>query len=52
MPVYSPKERPIFAGLRVVELSTVVAAPTAGRVMAELGAEVVKIEEHKGDYWR
>eukprot|EP00906_Rhabdomonas_costata_P011320 RCo016069 len=43
---------PIFHGVRVVELSTMVAAPAATRVMADLGAEVVKVEEPKGDYWR
>lgn len=51
MPKYT-EERPVFAGLRVVELATVVAAPTAARVMAELGAEVVKVEEPKGDFFR
>lgn len=31
-------------GYRVIELATVVAAPTAGRVMADFGAEVIKVE--------
>ena len=42
----------MFAGVRVVELSTVVAAPSCARAMADLGAEVVKVEEPKGDMWR
>jgi len=39
-------------GVKVLELSTVVAAPTAGRLLRELGAEVVKVEDQNGDYWR
>jgi len=39
-------------GVKVLELSTVVAAPTAGRLLRELGAEVVKVEDQVGDYWR
>lgn len=33
-----------LAGLRVIELGNFIAAPTAGRLMAEFGAEVLKIE--------
>lgn len=31
-------------GIKVVELATVVAAPTAGRILSDYGAEVIKIE--------
>ena len=41
-----------FHGIRVVELATVVAAPSASRTLAEHGAEVIKIEDPKGDMWR
>ena len=41
-----------FHGIRVVELATVVAAPSCSRTLAEHGAEVIKIEEPKGDMWR
>jgi crotonobetainyl-CoA:carnitine CoA-transferase CaiB-like acyl-CoA transferase len=33
-----------FAGLRIVELGTVVAGPFAGSLFADLGAEIIKIE--------
>lgn len=33
-----------LSGYKVIELATVVAAPTAGRLLAEYGAEVIKIE--------
>ena len=38
-----------LSGVRVVELATVVAAPTVGRIMATYGAEVIKIETPGGD---
>jgi len=34
----------IFAGLRVVELASVLAGPAVGMFFAELGAEVIKVE--------
>ena len=39
-------------GIRVIELATVVAAPTAGRVLAHFGAEVIKVEAPSGDVLR
>jgi len=36
-------------GLRVVEIGTLVAAPFASRMLAEFGAEVIKIESKGGD---
>lgn len=39
----------LLAGLKVVELATVLAGPAVGRFFAELGAEVVKLENpHTG----
>src|SRR5512140_1498368 len=39
-----------LAGLRVVELSHMVMGPTCGLVLADLGAEVIKVEpEGRGD---
>lgn len=47
-------DRPLpLAGVRVVELGNYIAAPTAGRLLADFGAEVVKIERpHTGDELR
>ena len=35
-------------GVKVVELGTVVAAPTTARVLCAYGAEVIKVEAVKG----
>ena len=43
--------RPL-AGLRVLDLSRVFAGPVAGRVLADLGADVVKVEPPDGDVSR
>ncbi len=39
-------------GIKVIDLSTFVAAPVTGRFLADLGAEVIKIETASGDGWR
>lgn len=36
-------------GVKVVDLTSYLAAPTTGRLLAEWGAEVVKVESPKGD---
>ncbi len=41
-----------FADLRVVELAQVLAGPYGGRLLAELGADVVKVEAPAGDLAR
>jgi len=33
-----------LSGIRVLELGNYIAAPTAGRLLADFGAEVIKIE--------
>jgi crotonobetainyl-CoA:carnitine CoA-transferase CaiB-like acyl-CoA transferase len=37
-----PRRRPL-AGLRVLDLTQILAGPTAGRILGELGADVVKV---------
>ena len=39
-------------GVRVIELANFVAAPSGGALMADLGADVIKIEPPTGDAWR
>lgn len=39
-------------GVKVVEFTTNLAAPTVGRNLADWGAEVIKVETPKGDVWR
>ena len=38
-----------LAGLKVVELARILAGPWAGQVLADLGAEVIKVEAPQGD---
>ncbi len=40
------------AGLRVIEISTMVSGPFAGQLLGDLGAEVIKIETTSGDPMR
>ncbi len=39
-------------GLRVVDLASVLAGPSAARYLADFGADVVKVERPEGDTWR
>jgi formyl-CoA transferase len=42
----------IFSGLKVVDLSSFVAAPGAAVILSDFGADVIKVEPPSGDTWR
>jgi len=45
------ENRPL-SGIKVVELSTYVAAPSCGKLLSDWGADVIKVETASGDSWR
>jgi formyl-CoA transferase len=42
----------IFSGLRVVDLASFIAGPSAGVILSDFGADVIKVEPPSGDPWR
>ena len=45
-------DEPLFAGLKVIDAGSFIAAPAAATVMADLGADVIKLEPPAGDQFR
>ena len=39
-------------GVRVLEFSQIIAGPFAGMLLADMGAEVIKVEPPEGEPWR
>ena len=39
----------VLSGIRIVDMTTFLAAPTVARIMGEWGADVIKVEPPKGD---
>ena len=48
----SSEAEPILAGVRVVEMCTGIPGPVAGLLLAEAGADVIKVERPRGDPMR
>jgi crotonobetainyl-CoA:carnitine CoA-transferase CaiB-like acyl-CoA transferase len=48
----SPDERPLLEGVRLLDLGHWFAAPFSGRLLADFGAEVIKLEPPFGDGMR
>ena len=42
----------IFSGLRVVDLASFIAGPSAAVILSDFGADVIKVEPPVGDLWR
>ncbi len=42
----------IFSGLKVVDLASFIAGPSAAVILSDFGADVIKVEPPTGDTWR
>jgi crotonobetainyl-CoA:carnitine CoA-transferase CaiB-like acyl-CoA transferase len=42
----------VFSGLKVVDLASFIAGPSAAVILSDFGAEVIKVEPPNGDMWR
>jgi crotonobetainyl-CoA:carnitine CoA-transferase CaiB-like acyl-CoA transferase len=46
------KRSPVLEGIKVIELGQLAAIPACGQILADLGAEVIKVEASRGDISR
>jgi crotonobetainyl-CoA:carnitine CoA-transferase CaiB-like acyl-CoA transferase len=42
----------VFSGLKVVDLASFIAGPSAAVILSDFGADVIKVEPPSGDFWR
>ena len=42
----------IFSGLKVVDFASFIAGPSTAVILSDFGADVVKVEQPAGDFWR
>ena len=42
----------IFSGLKVVDLASFIAGPSAAVILSDFGADVIKVEPPSGELWR
>jgi len=48
----APIDPPPLSGVRILEITNLIAGPTAGRILADLGADTIKLEPPAGDLSR
>jgi formyl-CoA transferase len=48
----TPTTDNIFSGLKVVDLASFIAGPSAAVILSDYGADVIKVEPPTGDLWR
>src|SRR5437764_8869660 len=41
-----------LAGIKILEFSEIIAAPFAGMLLADMGADIIKVEPPLGEPWR
>ncbi len=42
----------IFSGVKILDLSSLIAGPNVALILSDVGAGVIKVEQRTGDLWR